>query len=321
MVQEEALTSAPKVSVIVPVYNTAPYLQRCLDSIAAQTLRDIEVICVDDGSTDESPDILREYAQRDARFRVLRQQNSYAGAARNAGIDHAQGVYLVFWDSDDYFDPRALQLMYGRAKRYDADICVCGASRYFEETGEEIPNDKYLDPGRLPDDPVFNRRSNPDYILSFTTVMLWNKMYARAFVEQEHLRFQDRRYAEDVTFSIRALLMAQRIVTVREYLVSYRVGRADSLVSTLDKSPTDTIGAWEDVWSSLGSLDGFPEWSYFYKVVSVLRHTAQQLRTPEGKRAYRRALRGGSLRRLGITGRPLAVQLDRAKRLLKGARK
>lgn len=318
MVQGKPLSPLPKVSVIVPVYNTAAYLRQCLDSIAGQTLRDIEILCVDDGSTDESPDILREYALNDHRFRVFEQENRYAGMARNVGIDHARGDYLVFWDSDDYFDQRALQLMYEHAKRYDADMCVCGASRYFEESNALVPNDKYLDPRRLLDAPVFNRHSNPDFILTFTTVMLWNKMYARAFVEREHLRFQGRRYAEDVYFSAAALLMAERIVTVREYLVTYRIGRADSLVSTLDKSPTDAIEAWGDVWAAFGSLDDFPEWSYFYKVVSVLRHTARQLRTREGKRAYRRALRRGALRHLGLTGRPFSVQFDRARRLLQG---
>ena len=316
MNREASSSSAPKVSVIIPVYNTAKYLRQCLDSVAGQTLEDIEIICIDDGSTDESPNILQEYAQRDRRFRIFHQQNLFAGVARNTGIDHARGDYLVFWDSDDYFDPRALKLMYERAKQDDADICVCGASRYFEETGDVIPNDKYLDSGRLPDDPAFNRRSNPDYILTFTTVMLWNKMYSRAFVGREHLRFPPRRYAEDAPFSVQALLKADRIVVVQEYLVTYRVGRADSLVGTLDKSPTDTIEAWEEIWATCGQMDDFPEWSYFYKVISVLRHTAQQLHTREGKRAFRRALRGGALRRLGITGRPLSVQFDRARRLL-----
>ena len=98
----------PKVSVIIPVYNVEKYLGPCLDSILGQTLNNIEVICVDDGSTDRSLDILREYEKRDARVKVLTQPNTNAGAARNKGIQQARGEYLSFLDSDDHFDPTML---------------------------------------------------------------------------------------------------------------------------------------------------------------------------------------------------------------------
>ena len=91
-----------KVSVIIPVYNAEKYLRQCLDSVVNQTLRDIEIICVDDGSTDGSIEILREYEQKDSRVKVLCQKNQYAGVARNNGLSHASGEYVFFMDSDDY---------------------------------------------------------------------------------------------------------------------------------------------------------------------------------------------------------------------------
>ena len=101
-----------KVSVIVPIYNASRNLRQCIDSILAQTFSDFELICVDDGSTDDSLSILREYEAADSRVRVLTQTNQHAGVARNAGKAVAQGEYLVFWDSDDFFHPKALELMY-----------------------------------------------------------------------------------------------------------------------------------------------------------------------------------------------------------------
>ena len=98
-----------KVSVILPVYNGETYLSECLDAILGQTLKEIEVICVNDGSTDRSPEILREYAARDSRIRVIDQENTGAGAARNNGMAQARGEYLSFLDADDFFEPQMLE--------------------------------------------------------------------------------------------------------------------------------------------------------------------------------------------------------------------
>ena len=114
----------PKVSVIIPVYNVEKYLGPCLDSILGQTLNNIEVICVDDGSTDRSLDILREYEKRDARVKVLTQPNTNAGAARNKGIQQARGEYLSFLDSDDHFDPTMLEKCAARMDQTDL-MCWC----------------------------------------------------------------------------------------------------------------------------------------------------------------------------------------------------
>ncbi|MDR2160688.1 MAG: glycosyltransferase, partial [Desulfovibrio sp.] len=113
----------PKVSVIIPVYNTEPYLRRCLDSVCGQTLREIEIICVNDGSTDGSLEILREYAQKDSRVKVIElEENKGAGAARNAGIDAARGEYIGFVDSDDYVDLDFYETLYVKAQETQAEV-------------------------------------------------------------------------------------------------------------------------------------------------------------------------------------------------------
>ena len=124
-----------KVSVIIPVYNTEKYLRQCLDSVVNQTLRDIEIICVDDGSTDGSIEILREYEQKDSRVKVLCQKNQYAGVARNNGLNYASGEYVFFMDSDDYCCHELLERAVDRAKMVDADIVVFDHECYDESTG------------------------------------------------------------------------------------------------------------------------------------------------------------------------------------------
>ena len=117
----------PKISIIIPVYNTEKYLHECLNSVVSQTIKDIEIICIDDGSTDNSYQILQEYAEKDSRFVILQQENKGAGAARNKGIEIAKGEFLVFLDSDDYYlDTDVLESLYESAQKNDVLICGGG---------------------------------------------------------------------------------------------------------------------------------------------------------------------------------------------------
>ena len=125
-----------KVSVIVPVYNGEKYLVRCMDSIVGQTLKETEIICVDDGSSDRSPEILDEYARRDNRVRLISQRNAGAGAARNRGLSEAKGEYLSFLDADDFFEPDMLERAYRKAKEQKAQILVFGSDQYRSDLEE-----------------------------------------------------------------------------------------------------------------------------------------------------------------------------------------
>lgn len=126
----------PKISVIIPVYNVENYLRECLDSIINQTFKDIEIICVDDCSTDNSLDILNEYAQKDNRIKVFEQkENSGQGAARNFGISIAQGEYITFVDPDDYIESTMYEKMYNQAKTLNSEIVMCDVQKFFETSG------------------------------------------------------------------------------------------------------------------------------------------------------------------------------------------
>ena len=124
----------PKISVIIPVYNAHDYLRDCINSILNQTLKEIEVICVDDDSTDDSLAILEEYARSDARLKVIHQENGGAGAARNNGLQYAEGEYLSILDCDDFFEQNMLERSYQEAKEKEADILVFGCDFYDTES-------------------------------------------------------------------------------------------------------------------------------------------------------------------------------------------
>ena len=117
------------VSIIVPVYNCAQFLNRCMDSLVNQTLKDIEIICINDGSTDNSPEILQEYAAKDSRIKIINKENGGLSSARNRGLAAAQGEYLGFVDSDDWVDLDFFEKLYNAAKKYDTDIATGGIIR------------------------------------------------------------------------------------------------------------------------------------------------------------------------------------------------
>ena len=120
----------PAISVIVPIYNVEPYLSQCLDSIISQTLADIEIICVNDGSTDNSLQILQKYAAQDNRIKIINQPNQGLSAARNSGIDVATGEFIGFVDSDDYIAPDFYETLYTVAKKYKANIAASNIIKF-----------------------------------------------------------------------------------------------------------------------------------------------------------------------------------------------
>lgn len=235
--------SVPDVSVIIPVYNTAPFLRQCLDSVLSQTLKDIEVICVDDGSDDESVDILREYEKADERVNVILQENAGGGAARNKGIDAARGRYLSFLDSDDFFDPKMLEIAFKKCEKTNAEICVYKVRRYNNETGEYTNDsgsfvEQYF-PSKSSGIDVFSADVLGEHIFNTFMTWPWNKLFQRKFIMKNGIRYQEIMRTNDMYFVDTALLKAKFITTVRIPLVNYRIGTTNNCQATNNKAPTD----------------------------------------------------------------------------------
>lgn len=243
----------PKVSVILPCYNGEKYLRQCLDSILNQTLGDLELICVDDGSTDRTPEILREYERKDPRVRILVQSNGGAGAARNNGLDHAKGEFLSFLDADDFFEPQMLEEAVKAAESNRADYVVFGADRFEMESDRFVQVPWTIQRQDLPPYMPFSyRQLTGNVFLSFVG-WAWDKLYRRSFVEEKNLRFQEQRTTNDMLFVFSGLITAKRIAVVDKVLAHQRRGVGDSLSVTREKS-----------------------WHCFYDALTALRQRLEQ---------------------------------------------
>lgn len=198
----------PLLSLVVPVYNVAPFLERCLASLAAQNLDSMEIVLVDDGSTDSCPAILARYADRHAQMRVIRQDNGGLSAARNTGLAHIGGEYVAFVDSDDWIEPGYYRRLLELVRTKDLEMAHGNAMYHFEGRRQDRPI--YLDelstdvmPGRE----VLRRRLAEKTLLH----MVWMHLYRRDFIERLGLRFVPRLIHEDVLWTTRVFLEAQRV--------------------------------------------------------------------------------------------------------------
>lgn len=208
--------AGPLLSVIVPFYNVEPYIEECLESLRTQTLSDIEVICIDDGSLDNTLRTAEAYAARDGRFRVVRQQNMGLGEARNTGVRHASGKYITFIDSDDIVPPRALSQLVGSLERTGSDLSAGNAWRFTKEKGAYQSWTH-----RIP----FAKARPGTHILEFPALvkdrMVWNKVYRRSFWDKFQFAFPPIRY-EDYPVTLKAHLVASAVDVLSQHVYLWR---------------------------------------------------------------------------------------------------
>ncbi len=241
------MTNMIKVSVIIPVYNAEEHLKQCLDSVMNQTLQEIEVLCVDDGSTDNSLKILREYEEKDSRLHVICQANAGAGAARNTGLRQAQGKYLSFLDSDDFFELDMLETVYHQAEQYQADFVVFNSDQYHMDKQEFVEINWALRRKDIPPYMPFTYRQLADNVFKTFVGWAWDKLYLRSFVEVHNLWFQEQRTTNDMLFVFSALVVAKRIAIVDRVLAHQRRGGSGTLSVTREKS-------WHCFYDALAAL-------------------------------------------------------------------
>ena len=212
--------TTPLLSVVLPVYNVAPYLRQCLDSLVAQSRPPDEIIAVDDGATDDCPEILADYARRMPTLRIIRQVNGGLSVARNTGIAQARGKYLAFLDSDDFAAPSLYATLLDMAERENLDIALCNA--WFHHEGrrpDELIYGDVLTSGVKSGSEWLGERLRSGRFLH----MVWMHLYRRDFVEQRGFRFVPGLIHEDVIWTTRALLAAKRVQYTREALLHYRI--------------------------------------------------------------------------------------------------
>lgn len=218
----------PLISVIIPVYNVEKYLRRCLDSVIAQTYQNLEIICVDDGSIDDSEKICDQYAVRDARIKVIHQENQGLSAARNKGLDAAEGEYIAFVDSDDYILEDMYKKMLDKLLNYNVDLCVCQWQYEFSD-GRQVVKKKNIDPT------IYGRKASLEFARFLyrgnyengVVVAAWNKLYRRALLDTIHF---EGRIHEDDAFNGRIMAKNLSVYVMEEQFYVY-AQNGDSLTN------------------------------------------------------------------------------------------
>ncbi len=226
---QNKISYTPKVSVIIPVYNVEKYLRECIGSIIKQSLKEIEIICVDDGSTDKSLEILLEYAKNDKRITVIAQKNLHAGIARNAGISVARGEYLSFLDGDDFFDLNMLEEMYNTAKKDGSDTVICG-NYIYNDTKKQVTNQTKIGQKFIDASP-FSPNIFSDCLLTSCNPNPWTKMFSKALFDKNNLRYENFIRCNDITCICTAMIASQKISMIDKPFIYYRSIRENNATS------------------------------------------------------------------------------------------
>lgn len=221
-----------EVSVLTPVYNVEPYLRQCLDSLLAQDLQGIEFICLDDGSTDGSGDILHEYAERDRRLRVIDKDNSGYGSTMNRGLDEARGRYVGIVESDDFVEPSMMRRLHALATKLDCDLVKCNYYAHYDGRSHRFacykgfPYGKRFDPADMPR-------------VVCTVPSIWAGLYRREMIEREGIRFRETPGAmfQDTGFTLKAWFGAQSCALLRKPLLHYRMDNPGSSSVAVSEKP------------------------------------------------------------------------------------
>jgi len=251
----------PKVSIIIPVYNVENYLRECLDSIVNQPFKDIEIICIDDGSTDSSYEILEEYAKKEERFVLFKQENKGAGAARNKGIDIAKGEYLYFLDGDDYLLNDSLENLYLKIYQNNADICLAKQCLLKEEIIEDT---KSLRIDLLPLKETFIASDIPKKNFQIASIGVYTKIYKKDFIKINNINFQNIKTTNDVYFNFIALILANKITYIDKPVIVYRVNVPNCLTSKRGKSLDNINIAYEGIQDILKHHEVFSLYEYSF---------------------------------------------------------
>lgn len=222
----------PKVSIIVPVYNVEKYLERCLDSLINQKLKDIEIICVNDGSTDSSLEILKKYAEKDFRIKVIDKKNTGVSDCRNLAIKESKGEFLVFVDSDDWIDLNMLDIMYAKTIEENSDLIMCTYIREFSNHSKEklfnMPKERVYENLELKSlhrklfGPINEELGNPEGLDAWGTV--WGKLYRSEIIKRNKFMFKDLNIIgsnEDSLFNIYFFNKINKAVFINRALYHY----------------------------------------------------------------------------------------------------
>lgn len=288
----------PKVSVILPIYNVAPYLDEAFQSLLAQTLTDFEIIAVNDGSTDNSQEVIDRYAESDQRILALQQENQGQSAARNLALKHASGDYIYMMDSDDNIAPDTLQTCYDYAEKTQADFVFFDGETFYEEGANSIPWD-YKRTHLCEENRPYEGEAILKQMLDTEkhSCVVWLLFIRKSYLDSTRLTFYPGIIHEDELFTTILTLKSQRIYCLKKSLVNHRVRRASTMGKRYSRR---NIDCYLTVIDELLRFQDSPIIHQFARyTLSKVFYTGHQLPLKEKMAVFARAVRSGYLRFIG----------------------
>ena len=268
----------PLVSIVIPIYNVEKYIRQTIQSVQNQTYKKIEIICVDDGSTDSTVEILRELGANDSRIKIIEQENQFAGVARNNGKSQATGDYIMFLDSDDIFEKNMVSFLVKKAQSEDPDIIVFGYWLFIDSVRKRRPTKNIYKNGM-----ICSAKDIQDSIFQQTRPVPWDKFIKKSFLDSICLDYQNTKVNNDVLFNRIIVTEAKKISFCGKRFVNYRISNNDSLQGKLNKYPIEFIKADICTYEELirrGTFELFKS-SYQQRVIDDIIVHLQRIKTYE----------------------------------------
>lgn len=276
----------PRLSIIIPVYNVEHCLEQCLNSVLHQSLKGIEVLCINDGSTDGSMAILQRFQEKDERLKIIQGERAGQGVARNKGIALAKGAYIGFVDADDWVELIMFEAMYQAAIRHHSDMVWCFTDCFDSSTNRRTAMAYFDQERNVPgsaSESVYSRETIPA-ILPWVTIVAWNKIYRASFLREQAIYFDTLTPHEDVLFSFQALLRTETLVLIRQVYYHYRVNGESSTMNSFTTTNyqriLDVLRTTETAIADKLDSQEVKEWWLLFKIKQLLHSLNAALLNP-----------------------------------------
>lgn len=238
----------PEISIVVPVYNAEKYISKCIDSLLNQTFSDIEIICVDDGSSDGTPAILDSYARQDPRVIVIHQTNTGIGGARNRGIAEASGKYMMFCDNDDWYEPNMCEILRSTLLEKQVDMVMCNP--FFELEDKKLPRISLSTVGTIPG----GLYRGVNRFFPTTSGLVWNKIFKTELIRKYDMKFGPGR-GEDLVFGREYMFVIKSFFSLNRNLYHYRIRSTSTSKGTADPIQLSLIQDFQITYDFLKKHD------------------------------------------------------------------